>query len=265
MLFLNNMKELIKLCERGNHLSLLKQKEVKERIEKARLLLQPFGIDCLCKNDWDYFNLMICYQGVLNKSKIEEAYEEISREMFEIWNDLDYKKRNEFAVNALASMKEEMLSFNTKESRIFIPFFDELMNTLYDKETAILQLPQFFKLYKDFKERMIDVFTYRHLPFEAGFLPVQFICAYENGFGFYCADNHSIYVINDQKQVLVLPLSLTRRVDQLDTERASKWVEAALKNDKIAMVQWCINSGQIDEEVTKKCIKLLEKIKKELR
>ena len=42
-------------------------------------------------------------------------------------------------------------------------------------------------------------------------------------------------------------------------------IEAALKNDKIAMVQWCINSGQIDEEVTKKCIKLLEKIKKELR
>lgn len=265
MLFLNDMKELIKLCGKGNHLVLLKQKEVKNRIEKARSLLQPYGIDCTCKNDWDYFNLMILYQGAINKSMIEEAYEDVSRDMFEIWNDLDYKKRNEFAVNALMPMKEKLLSFQSNGNRIFIPFFDELMNTLYDKETAILQLPQFFKLYKDFKERMIDVFVYRHHPFESGFVPVQFIQAFENGFGFYCPDNHSIYVINNLKQVITLPLSLSRRVHQLDVERASKWVEAVLKSDKIAMVQWCINSGQINEIVTKKCIKLLENLKKELK
>lgn len=243
-------------------MKLLDQKDIKARLQAVEKKLKPFGIDCQCRSDLDYFRLCILSRGLDNKAKIEAAYEELSRDMFEIWQDLDYKKRNEFARINLAEMKDKLLCFYQDDTRIFIPFFDPLMNTLYDKETAVLQLPQFFRLYKDFKERMIDPFEYLWLPYQAGFVDdIQFLYHNEKGFGFYVPQNHSIYVFDVKKEMTVLPLSLSLRLDQIDQTRGSNWVEAALEKNEEAMVQWCINSGQIEEKVKKKCIRLLNKLK----
>lgn len=258
------MNELIKLCKKENHVQLLKLKSVQNKIKEMKERLAPFGIDCSCRTDMDYFNLQILDLGVLNKQKIENAYESLAKEMFEIWEDLDYKKRNEFSMQALKELKEDLVSFNYHEKRICIPFFDELMNVLYDKETAILQLPQFFKMYKDFKERMIDPFIYFDKPYQSGFVDVQYIGSNDLGFGFFVVENNSIYVIDKNKKTVVLPLSLSKQVKQLDTNRAMKWVEAVLNQDQKAMVQWCINSGQIEEKIKKKCIALLDKLNKSM-
>lgn len=254
------MKELIKICSKANRLELLKDKTIKQKLSTIQQQLKPFGIDCSCRSDLDYFHLCILSKGAENKQSIEEAYEAISREMFEIWQDLDYKKRNEFAGKALNELKETMIHFDYQGSRIFIPFFDTLMNTLYDKEVAVLQLPQFFKLYKEFKDRMIDPFVYRHLPYEFGFVEVQFLGSEENGFGFYCRENHSIYVINEKKEATVFPLSVSNRTESIDAAKGKLLVKAVLSQDKRAAVQWCINCGQINEAIKKKCIQLLAKL-----
>lgn len=260
----DRMDELIKLCKKANNVQLLKLKPVQNKIKEIKGRLAPLGIDCSCRTDMDYFNLQILDLGVQNKQKIENAYEALAREMFEIWEDLDYKKRNEFSVQALKGLKESLASFDFHEKRIFIPFFDELMNVLYDKETAILQLPQFFKMYKDFKERMIDPFFYFDKPYQYGFAKVQYLGSNDLGFGFFSLENNSIYVVDKNKKTVVLPLSLSKQVNHLDTERAMKWVEAVLNQDQKAMVQWCINSGQIEEKIKKKCIALLDKLNKSM-
>lgn len=258
------MNELFKLCKKANHIQLLKSKSVQNKIKEIKGRLSLFGIDCECHTDMDYFNLQILDLGVQNKQKIENAYEALAKEMFEIWEDLDYKKRNEFSMQALKEIKEDLASFDFHEKRILIPFFDELMNVLYDKETAILQLPQFFKMYKDFKERMIDPFFYFDKPYQSGFVDVQYLGSNDLGFGFFSLENNSIYVVDKNKNTVVLPLSLSKQVNQLDPNRAMKWVEAVLNHDQRAMIQWCINSGQIEEKIKKKCIALLDKLNKSM-
>lgn len=254
------MKELNKILLKDNKLDLLKLKTTRQHMAELQKQLSPFQIDCTCKTELDYFNLCIISKGLINKSKIEEAYEAISREMAEIWHDLDYKKRNEFARNALDPMKEPLLHFTVNEARIFMPFFDELMNTLYDKEVAVLQLPQFFKLYKDFKDRMIDPFLYRHLPYQTGFADVQFLGFTAQGFGIYVKEVHHIYVIDEKKNITMIPLSLHLRVNEINCQRGMQLIEAVLNNNQREIVQWCINCGQIEERAKKKCIALLAKL-----
>ncbi len=255
------MNELLKILSKSNSLVLLKQTSIREQIKKMEEVLKPFQIDCTCKNDYDYFNLCILYQGYLNKAKLEAAYEEISKEMFEIWHDLDYKKRNEFASNAMIELKEKLCFFKVNDQKIFIPFFDVLMNTLYDKEVAVLQLPQFFKLYKEFKDRMIDPIEYLSLPYQSGFVDVLFIHSNENGFGFYVKENHSIYIIDKNKKVIMIPLSLKHKTEFHEPERAVNLVEAVLENNVKDVLQWCVNCGQIDEKSKSKCITRLNKMK----
>ena len=254
------MKELIKICAQYNGLQLLKQKSVRQRLKQIEVNLKPFQINCTCKSDFAFFTLCIMEQAWENKNTIEQAYEQVARTMFDIWEDLDYKKRNEFACSALNEIKEKLPYFELMDNRIFIPFFDELMNALYDREVAVLQLPQFFKLYKEFRDRMIDPYQYGALPYQHGFCDVQFIAGFEAGFGFYVKENHSIYVIGLEKQVTILPLSIKNRTDFIDVTKAASVVEAILNHDVQKVTQWCINCGQMEERCKKKCIQYLKKI-----
>ena len=256
------MKDFFKFCFKENRIELLKEKSIRDQIQQIQDQFKEYGIELPCHHDLDYFNLQILSRGLKNKQVIESEYEALANEMFEIWQDLDYKKRNAFSQGALAEKKEALLWFSAQECRIFIPFFDELMNTLYDKETAVLQLPQFFKLYKNFKDRMIDPFHYHHLPYEAGFVDVQFLGSRSDGFGFYCRQNHSLYVLDEKKSCTILPLSISNRVETLDPQRTWGWIEAVLNQDQRAMLQWCVGCGQLNEKIKKKCIALLAKAKR---
>ncbi len=255
------MKELIKICLKENKSELLKDKNVKAHLSEITKNLQNFKINCNCKQDIDYFKLCIIYQGVKNKQTFENIYEDLSKELIEIWHTLEFNKKNEFLMNAAKEQLEKMPYFTYNDAQIYIPFFDELLNAFYTKQLAIFELPQFFKLYKEFKERMMDSKQYHELPFKHGFVDVQFLAHYPNGFGFYVKENHSIYVLDNNQVVTRLPLSLSTRSDCIDVERGSMLVEAILKEDQVAVVQWCINSGQINERAKKQCINLLNKLK----
>ncbi len=259
------MKECIKICAKANKSELLKEKSIKNRITQIKSQLMPFKIDCTCKSDLDYFKLCIIEKGVQNKLMFEQTYTDVSREMEEIWPIIEFKKKNEFIQNTLVLIKQNHPSFVFNEKEIFIPFFDELLNAFYCKETAILELPQFLKMIKNFDDKMIEVKTYRELPYQFNFLDVQFIHANELGFGFYVNTNHSIYVIDNEENVTRLPLSLSNRVDEIEPFRCASLVNAVLSKDDLSFVQWCIDSGQINEKVKKNCIKLLKKLKEEKR
>jgi hypothetical protein len=49
------------------------------------------------------------------------------------------------------NVKNESRFFRFNDKPIWIAFFDELLNALYHSEIAILELPQYFKLYRQFR------------------------------------------------------------------------------------------------------------------
>ncbi len=256
------MKEVIQLCHKSNKSELLKHKDIKRKITEMTKALQIFKIDVSCKCDLDYFKLSIISQGLLAKQFIQDAYEEVGHEMFEIWQTLEYKTRNEFANKALKEKKVNYPHFDVDNATIYIPFFDELTNIFYDREVAMLQLPQYFRLYKDFKDKMIDVGHYKWYPYEYGFLDVQYLGRVNELFAIYVKENHKIYFIESDQVKYVFPLSLKHRCQSLDVERVKPLLEAIANQEETALIQWCLNSGQIDEKTKKACIKLLKKVKK---
>ena len=68
----------------------------------------------------------------LNKQKIEELYEHTRTEMLDIWEIIDYPKRNEFVRPKIQAAIADMKKFTVEDKLVMIPFFDPLINALYD-------------------------------------------------------------------------------------------------------------------------------------
>lgn len=145
-------------------------------------------------------SLMVFRQGLKNKNRFEKTFEAFRNSHLDMWDNLEFNERNLLLKHVLDPLKERMLQFQYDESTIYIPFFDVLMNNLYERETAILELPQFFKLYDDFQSSIIDMRLYGNAPIIHNMSDMEFIeksdhnviVFYERNNTFYCVNNDSV-------------------------------------------------------------------------
>lgn len=117
----------------------------------------------------DLIKVSIFLSALAQKNTIEKTYEQVRNENIDMWEYLEFNERNSIVAQTLNDRLSEMYHFNFENTEIYIPFFDRLMNSLYTKETAILELPQFFELYQDFRKRIIDMSLYGVDVYRAGF------------------------------------------------------------------------------------------------
>lgn len=147
-----------------------------ETIKAMKKTCHMFQLPFSASSDKEYYRLEIIMQGIANKQTLESSYDRIRNELIELWDHVDYQQRNALMTLHQSAIKESLTLFITDtEAKIYIPFFDELINTLYGKEMVVFELPQFFKLYKDFKSTMVDVWKYRYLPYQHGFTTLTFV------------------------------------------------------------------------------------------
>lgn len=78
------------------------------------------------------YTLSILEEGLKNKQKIEELYEQTRTEMLDIWEIIDYPKRNEFVRPKIQAAIADMKKFTVEDKLVMIPFFDPLINALYE-------------------------------------------------------------------------------------------------------------------------------------
>lgn len=126
-----------------------------------------YGLKLKSKNTLDALKLSVFETALLNKKFFENKFEEIRNQNIDMWDIISFNERNFIIKCDIASLKIKQKHFKNDGENIYIPFFDKLLNKLYDDETAILELPQFFKLYKDFKDKIISIDSYGLKPYIA--------------------------------------------------------------------------------------------------
>ena len=136
--------KMIKILRKGNDREFLKLNEVRKETARINARLKPYQLDRPVKTVRDVYTLSILEEGLKNKQKIEELYEQTRTEMLDIWEIIDYPKRNEFVRPKIQAAIADMKKFTVEDKLVMIPFFDPLINALYDHESAVLELPQFF-------------------------------------------------------------------------------------------------------------------------
>ena len=234
------MKLLNKYHKQSLDKGLVKQLESVNQTLKLKLNIKS-PLDCL--------KLSVYETGLKNKSFFESKFELIRQNNIDLWSNLSFVERNFIIKCDIATDKVKRLSFKHEDTTITIPFFDVLMNGLYDKETAILELPQFFKLYKDFHSKMISLETYGLKPYIANMSFARFIASQGSCVVMYHDDSATFYKL-ENNAVTTYPVLMGKHDDAMIRFAGKELLE----NDD-AFVDALISQ----EMIAPKCIQKIEK------
>lgn len=162
---------------------------------------QPLPI----KTKWDLVRASVVLQGVSNKRTIERAYIKVMDGMENYWQVLDYKERNRILNIDLAPAYALLPSFFKNDEKIIIPFFDQRINELYQKEMAIFELKQYHLMMHDYRQWIQPVEFYQYQYFNGTFVPSRLIAHNGNDIVLYHPQLQSLLAVV-KGQELVLPL-----------------------------------------------------------
>ena len=231
-----------------------KQKPVKMMIRKYDSLSKQYALNLKAKEPYDYLKLSLFETALANKSTIEQTFEAIRSKNLDMWENLSFNERNFIVKCDNATQKAKMKKFIFEEQAIYIPFFDKLLNTLYDRETAILELPQYFKLYNDFNAR-IQLDLYGFEPYKANMSCAHCIASDATTIVLYDKKQGVFYKISDDafKQYPILQgIPVERELLEtlghalLDQSDTGKFLDLLIQH----------------EMISKRCVKKIEKLKK---
>mgnify|MGYP003609327913 CR=1 FL=1 len=217
------------------------------------------------KTELDFFNASILNESLKNKALFESTYERERKELHDLWPTLSYQEKNKLINLKINETKKRCRSFKDhKGQTIWIAFFDELLNALYDREMNIFDLEQYFSLYKNFKNRMIPTEHYGVRPFADEFIDVQSFQCDDHQCVFYYDPWKAVYSITETQGKLTLcklgfKKDYTYRPE--DESTMIKLMTLYKSKDEKALIDALILSPFVSE----KTAKALEKIRKKIK
>lgn len=201
------------------------------------------------KDENDVLYLPIYYQSMLNKKTLQQAYEAIRNKNFDIWQTIPFTQQNQLLQMDIAPIKDQLPKFEYENTTITVAFLEPLFNSLLDKQTPIFELPQFFKLYKDFKDQVIHPKFYGSAPFKANLALVQFIFEVDQWCCLYHPSARILYVLEDFKIRLRMPLDQSKEY----TQEALKLLSIAILEDNVEQVkQQLLTMDALNKRATNK-------------
>ena len=231
------MIKLLKELYKYNGLSLSNTPKLKTKLKTIRMAFSSYSIDLPLRTDLDYFDASIAYQGLLNKQAFETVFQDQWVQLSDLWSHLSYQEKNKLIQIPLTEVKNQLPYFSSESGKvIWIPFFNELLNTLYHSDLAIFELEQYYKLFKNFSSNREDRHHYGFLPFKSRFIEITPLFEKEGCFYFYDQDFKSIFRLNSKFEMVRLPLNKEActlhplKKDLTDLAKAfhsENWVELA--------------------------------------
>ena len=227
---------------------LLKTREAKIEIQWMKEAFKKEGLLFACQNPHDYFRMQIMKTSLINKQRLEKAYDEVRNKLIEIWPTIDYQQRNHLMNLELFSLKESLCKFESQTGvTIMIPFFNELLNSLYHKEMVVFELPQFYKLYKQYAKECVDPAVYGFEPYRTGFSQSVFVCCDEKSFVLYVESVKTLYLCN-LKECIEFPMN---EKGEIGPEILALLGECLIEHDSDRFLQICSKNALLSAKADK--------------
>lgn len=244
-----------KLLAKSNRLSLLKVKTCRQISKQIKTEFMEFSIDIPIKNDLDYFESLIMYEGLKNKQTLETNFENERTDLLDLWDNLSYKERNALILLKVQTHIDNCKYFyDVNHNKIIIPFFDELLNALYIHELSIFELEQYFNLYRDFKDKCVHRHYFGLYPYTNGFIPIDLILREEDHVYFYYEPTRSLYCLDKDHNLIKYPLIKTLIMDDQVQTELLELAQSLSLNHPLEIIDLLVNSHLIADK-TKKSLK----------
>lgn len=247
------------ILHKGNRIDIYSNKLLKDNLDLIKSKFGKYKIEKKLKSELDYFIALIELQSLINKESLEKCFEDSRTELFDYWDNLSFQERNRLVLLQTNIVKNESRFFRFNDKPIWIAFFDELLNSLYHSEIAILELPQYFKLYKQFQERMISVKYYGLAPFLDEYIPITVLVHKEDALVFYYQLTRSLYYIDQNFDLKRYSLSYDSCQIHPLKDDLKPLANSILTQEKESMIEAFLASDLISEKVKKGLIKLKNK------
>jgi hypothetical protein len=193
------------------------------------------------------------------KDEFQKASEAIRFDFFDIWQDMEYSQRNAFLLQYLDEKMASFISFEYQDERIVIPFFDALLNALIIKRPAVFDLPQYFKLYKEFKDNVVNPMkTYGLALLTSDFYPFLLCASQDEVHVFYDKEHHVLFVISNN----VLTHSYPLYGPCEDEALCHRCAQLIIQNHMIEFIEVGCEHQLFHPKLIKKLRKALPKLKK---
>jgi hypothetical protein len=252
------MKKLIAILRKANGLNYRSTSEDTAYAKAMKTKFDLYHLPYDVKDDFAYFRARITYRGILNKEIFETSFDKTRNQLFEMWESLNFQERNRLANLELNQIKPDLPYLETSEGKIWIPFFDDLLNSLYDHQIAIFELPQYFKLYKQFADKTSPLES-RGIPlWSCGFVDWINVVQDDKTLVFFYEPMHCLFRLNDRFELTSYPLSKTPQI-KASLENLGDMGKSLLENDEIGFIRSLLVSALVDQKTKVRIGKYLKK------
>lgn len=216
-------------------------------------------------SDLDFFNAMIMIESLKNKRLFESTYERERKELTDLWPTLSYQERNKLINLKITETKKRCRSFTDDQGeRIWVAFFDRLMNALYDREMNIFDLEQYFNLYRDYKKRMVPISTYGLNAYSDTFIDIKVLSKTVDRIIFYYDPLKALYRLTQKDGVADLRklcLKPDFSFDPKDQELMVMAMDLLDRSDRSGLIEVLMNAEWVTDKVKKQLFKVQRKLK----
>lgn len=254
------MIKLLKLLNRSNGIKLSNASKLKSKIKTIKSAFLAYEIQIPIRTELEYFEASIAYQGLLNKQAFETVFHQQWNQLSDLWSHLSYQEKNKLIQIELTEIKNHHPFFIVESGKvIWIPFFNELLNTLYHSDLAIFELEQYFKLFKKFSTTMESRSFYGFYPYTSRFIDVTPLDVIENTLYFYDQEFKSIFKLDQQNHLTRMPLNKDACSIHPLKKDLMELAKAFHTNDWMQVAKACLDSDLIDSKIKAKIVKRLKK------
>lgn len=228
-----------------------KQKKSKDFLKKYKKINDTYELGLNIKNDFELIQLSIFETFLNQKQFFENQFESVRNDCFDMWDYLSFYEKNDLILIDTKNKLKGLKSFVHDDVIIYMPYFDTLLNSLYATEIAILERPQFFKLYTEFKNSLIEPKIYGLKPYKAGFSYCRFILEKNETVILFDEDLKIFYKLNDHFEKYPLDLHAAITHDQIDA------ISDMLVYDKHKELEaYLVNESLVSKRYTKKYLRI---------
>ncbi len=247
------MEKISKLLHKKLDRNTKKDKHLLAMKTTFETLWKEFKLPYKDADEFDYYRNEVVYRGIENKKIIEDAYFQGLAKMNDYYFTLEFKEKQRMMNYEIHESLKELPHFHYVDDCIYIPFFDQKLNRIYQNEIVLFDLKQYRRIVHTFDDLLVFN-QYGYEVYRSSFSSLTLIAEYENKAALYDAYTKRLFFIENDNLIDFITIVTN---DELDVLRELSI--AYFYSDKNKFVEVLSISKNIDDKLTKKLNKILNR------
>lgn len=244
------MNKIYKILHKKLDHNLAKDKNFCKRKKQMETVFNNEHLNYMDKDAFSYYQNEIIYQGIHNKKMIEDAYFQGMVKMQDYFEHLDYNEKKRLMNYEIVDCLKDLSYFEYHGEKIYIPFFDERMNQIYQKEMVLFELKQYHRIIYQYE----DLFRFNRYGWKiyaSSFSSLRLIQQKDTFASLFDEYTNRLFFLEQEQMVEFLTLKV---YDEICLERLS---DAFFNKSWEEFITILADSKNIDEKLVKKLRKHL--------